>query len=209
MRCGLLKNFGPTQIFPIEKQQRACSLNNITNNDLKGQVSRKDEKDKNDKKSKSVNTFGVEQREFYDKLRLKGKEKRIQNQNLHKPIFKLKGDNIVVMKQKDRELYPADIQWNNGQIGRIQGEISGKIDKNYAKIRRYLEGSSSVIDYSDTKMYDKFNSYSNIVNQERFSKDCDIMFRTSNNAQPGKQQSIGGIIRSKYEPDWIQRGKYQ
>ncbi|CAD8121834.1 unnamed protein product [Paramecium sonneborni] len=201
MRAGLLKNYGPTQIFPEEKQQRVCSLYEITNHYLKAQVS------KNDQKSKSVNTFGVEQRDFYDQLRLKGKEKRIQNQNQHKPIFKLKGDNIVVIKSKDRELYPADIQWNNCQIGRIQGEISGKIDKNYAKIRRYLEGSSSVIDYSESKMYDKFNSYSNITTQERFSKDCDIQFRTSNNAQPGRQQSTGGIVRSKYEPDWIQRGK--
>ncbi|CAD8202588.1 unnamed protein product [Paramecium octaurelia] len=202
MRAGLLKNYGPTQVFPEGKQERAQSLYDITNHYLKAQVG------KNDQKSKSVNTYGVEQRDFYDQLRLKGKEKKIQNQSSHKPIFKLRGDNVVAIKSKDRELYPADIQWNNGQIGRIKGEISGKVDKNYAKIRRYLEGSSSVIDYSESKMYDKFNSYTNITNQERFSKDCDIMFRTSNNAQPGNVQSVGSIQRTKYEPDWIQRGKY-
>ncbi|CAD8179013.1 unnamed protein product [Paramecium pentaurelia] len=201
MRAGLLKNYGPTQIFPDNKQQRASSFYAITNHYLKAQVN------KNDQKSKSVNTYGVEQRDFYDQLRLKGKAKKSQNQNSHNPIFKLKGDNIVAIKSKDRELYPVDIQWNNCQIGRIQGEINGKIDKNYAKIRRYLEGSSSVIDYSETKMYDQFNSYANITNQERFSKDCDIMFRTSNNAQPSKVQTTGSIVRTKFEPDWIHRGK--
>ncbi|CAD8195985.1 unnamed protein product [Paramecium octaurelia] len=202
MRPGLLKNYGPTQIFPDGKQQRAQSLYAITNHYLKAQVS------KNDQKSKSVNTYGVEQRDFYDQLRLKGKTNKSQNQSAHKPIFKLKGDNIIAIKSKDRELYPADMQWNNAQIGRIQGEISGKIDKNYAKIRRYLEGSSSVIDYSQNKMYDQFNSYANITHQERFSKDCDIMFRTSNNVQPGNVQTNRGIVRTKFEPDWIQRGKY-
>ncbi|KAM3144214.1 hypothetical protein pb186bvf_003676 [Paramecium bursaria] len=199
---SLLKNYGPSQIFQKENTQELKKVRSYLN---KSQILSNDHVQIPKNRSQ---TFGVEQRDYCDKVRL-NKKKVYQNPiQYSKPMFKIDGQQRIQKNEiKNEQIYPATYYWNTPQLGQVNTGQDQDFDKNYSKIRKYLEGQSQILTVSDD--YQKHNKYKDIVeNSREFSQHIDEANRTSSNAHASgiERQKVK---RSSFQQDWINRGKEQ